>query len=386
MTTDRTAWLVLAALTTPGNREVGSLIRRTGPLQALDQVLHGVGISPQLTAAVDASLKPNDRAPGVVDHVADDMLRRADRLGARIVTPADHEWPPALADLAAISHDHSPDRRDTDPPLCLWLRGPLRLAETLQRSVSVAGVRAMTGYGQYVASDFAYGLAERGWTIVSGGALGVDVTAHRGALAGGGATIAVLACGIDRAYPAANAAVLEHIGADGLLVTEWPPGTQPRQTQFLARNRVIAAATRGTVMIEAGARSGARNTLGYARLLQRAAMVVPGPVNSAMSAGCHIELRQPDTVLVTGVEEIIEEIGSIGQPAPTGQRPDEVLDALQARILDGVQPHRAMPAEQIAATAGVSDRDAKRTLPLLAKLGLVVASPDGYRRSARREQ
>ncbi|WP_432983213.1 DNA-processing protein DprA [Dactylosporangium sp. CA-233914] len=379
MTTDRTAYLVLASLTTPGSREVGSLIRRSGPAQALDQVLHGTGVSPQLTAALDASLKPNDRNPAVVDHIADDMLRRADRLGARIITPADDEWPPALADLATINHD--PVHRDTHPPLCLWLRGPLRLAETLQQSVSVVGARAATAYGAYVTSEFAYGLAERGWTIVSGGALGVDVTAHRSALAAAGATIAVLACGIDKAYPAANAAVLQQIGDEGLLVTEWAPGTQPQKAQFLARNRIIAAATKGTVMVEAGSRSGARNALGYARLLQRAAMVVPGPITSAMSVGSHIELRQPDTVLVTRVEEIIEEIGSVAQPAPTGHRPDEVLDALQARILDAVQPHRATSAEQIAAAAGVSDRDAKRTLPLLAELGLVVASPNGYRRA-----
>ncbi|WP_433616810.1 DNA-processing protein DprA [Dactylosporangium sp. CA-139114] len=381
MTTDRTAYLVLASLATPGNRELGSLIRRTGPAQALDHVLHGAGISQQLTAAVDASLKPNDRTPTVVDHIADDMLRRADRLGARIITPADDEWPPALADLANINHDPNPVHRDTDPPLCLWLRGPLRLDQTLQRSVSVVGARAATEYGAYVTSEFAYGLAERGWTVVSGGALGVDVTSHRSALAAAGATIAVLACGVDRAYPAANAAILQQIGDEGLLVTEWTPSTQPQKAQFLARNRIIAAATRGTIMVEAGSRSGARNTLAYARLLQRAAMVVPGPITSAMSVGCHIELRQPDTVLVTRVEEIIEEIGSVAQPSPTGHHHDEVLDALQARILDAVQPHRATRAEQIAATAGVSDRDAKRTLPLLAELGLVVAGPNGYRRA-----
>ncbi|MFG2042217.1 DNA-processing protein DprA [Dactylosporangium sp. NPDC048998] len=382
MATDRTAYLALASLATPGNRELGNLIRSTGPALALDRLLHGSDLSPELTEAVNARLSAAGRASARVDRIADGMLRRAEQLGARIVTPADEEWPASLHDLTQISsHDDNPIRRDTDPPLCLWLRGPQRLDVTLQRSVSVVGARAATGYGASVASEFAYGLAERGWTVVSGGALGIDVTAHRGALAARGSTVAVLACGIDRAYPAANAAVLEQIGAEGLLVTEWPPGTQPQKAQFLARNRIIAATTRGTVMVEAGSRSGARNTLACARLLQRAAMVVPGPTTSAMSVGCHIELRQPDTVLVTRVEEIIEEIGSVNQPAPTGHRPYEVLDALQARILDAVQPHRATRAEQIAAAAGVSDRDARRTLPLLADLGLVIAGPNGYRRA-----
>jgi DNA processing protein len=273
-------------------------------------------------------------------------------------------------------------RRDTDPPMCVWLRGPLRLTDTLERSVSMVGARAVTGYGGYVASEFAYGLAERGWTIVSGGALGVDVTAHRGALAGGGATIAVMACGIDRAYPAANASVLEQIASEGLLLTEWPPGTQPHKTRFLTRNRVIAAATRGTVMVEAGSRSGARSTLGYARLLQRSAMVVPGPISSPMSVGCHIELRQPGTVLVSRVEEIIEEVGSVGElatPIQGAGRPEDTLEPLQARILDAVRPRRAATAEQIAAEAGVSGRDARRTLPLLEELGFVVSGADGYR-------
>jgi DNA processing protein len=240
----------------------------------------------------------------------------------------------------------------------------------------------MTPYGELVTSEFAFGLAEQGFTIVSGGALGVDVTAHRGAMIGGSPTIAVLACGIDRPYPMANTATLERIGNEGLLVSEWPPGTEPYRTRFLTRNRVIAAATKGTVVVEAAARSGARSTLGYARLLQRPAMVVPGQINSFQSVGCHIELQQPGTVLVTRVDEIIEEIGCIGElaePLKGDDRPEDTLDPLQARILDAVRPRRATSAEEIAAVAGVSGRDARRNLPLLEELGFVLSSPGGYR-------
>ncbi|WP_432986760.1 DNA-processing protein DprA [Dactylosporangium sp. CA-233914] len=381
---DRVARMALGMLVEPGSRELGVLVRNVGAPEALGRAVGGFGVKPALAGAVRARM----RAAGVegsadlAGQLAEQMDGLAERLGARIITAVDEEWPAAFDDLVRASREGNMLRRDTDPPMCIWLRGPLRLAETLERSVSVVGARAITGYGGYVASEFAYGLAERGWTVVSGGALGVDVTAHRGALAGGGDTVAVMACGIDRAYPAANAAVLEQIGAEGLLLTEWPPGTQPHKTRFLTRNRVIAAATRGTVMVEAGSRSGARSTLGYARLLQRSAMVVPGPVNSAMSVGCHIELRQPGTVLVSRVEEIIEEVGSVGElaePIQGAGRPEDVLDPLQARILDAVRPRRAMTAEQIAAVAGVSGRDARRSLPLLEELGFVVSGPDGYR-------
>ncbi|GAA2380618.1 DNA-processing protein DprA [Dactylosporangium salmoneum] len=384
MNEERVSQMALGTLVEPGSRELGVLVRSVGAQEALARVIGGFGISAQLAGAVQARL----RSAGVLDaadpgaQVAEQMAEQAERSGARIVTAADTEWPQALDELVRASREGNVLRRDTDPPMCVWLRGPLRLDEALERSVSVVGARAITGYGGYVASEFAFGLAERGWTVVSGGALGVDVTAHRGALVAGGPTVAVLPCGIERAYPAANAAVLEQIGADGLLLTEWAPGTMPHKTRFLTRNRVIAAATRGTVVIEAGSRSGARNTLGYARLLQRAAMVVPGPINSAMSVGCHLELRQPGTVLVTRVEEIIEEVGAVGEladPIQGAGRPEDVLDPLQARILDAVRPRRAMAAEQIAATAGVSGRDARRALPLLEELGFVVSGVDGYR-------
>jgi DNA processing protein len=374
-------------LVEPGCRELGALVRSVGAREALTRVVGGYGISAGLAGAVQVRLRQAGVAgaanPG--EQIAEQMGELAERLGARIVTGVDDEWPRGLDDLVRASREGNMLRRDTDPPLCVWLRGPLRLAGTLERSVSVVGARAITAYGGYVASEFAFGLSERGWTVVSGGALGVDVTAHRGALASGGPTVAVLACGIDRAYPAANAAVLEQIGGEGLLLTEWPPGTEPYKTRFLTRNRVIAAATRGTVVVEAGSRSGARSTLAYARLLQRSAMVVPGPINSAMSVGCHIELRQPGTVLVTRVEEIIEEIGSVGElatPIQGPDRPEDVLDPLQARILDAVRPRQATSAEQIAAVAGVSGREARRNLPLLEELGFVVSSAGGYRLSS----
>jgi DNA processing protein len=312
-------------------------------------------------------------------------LRRADRLGVRIITPEDPEWTRQLDDLVTISRDgRQPVDRDTHPPHCLWVRGSLRLDEACDRSVAVVGARASTSYGNHVAGELGYGLAERGWTVVSGGAFGIDAAAHRAALAAGGVTIAILACGIDRPYPLSHTSLFERITDDGLVVSEWPPGADPHRRRFLVRNRVIAALTQGTVVVEANRRSGARFTLGRARLLRRHCLAVPGPVTSAMSAGCHDELRVEGTILVTDAAQVIEAVGRIGADlAPWPERgeasPRDTLTSLQAQVLDGVRPRKALSAEEIAAAAGVSARDARRTLPTLEELGFVVAHGGGYR-------
>jgi DNA processing protein len=309
------------------------------------------------------------------------MALRAHRLGARLVTPDDAEWPRQLDDLVLVSREgQEPTRRDTDPPVCLWVRGRPPLDEAFARSVAVVGSRAATSYGNTIAAELAYGLAGLDWTIVSGGAFGIDAQAHRAAMAAGGLTVAVLACGIDTPYPAAHAVLFERIAEDGLIVTEWPPGSEPFKTRFLTRNRCIAAATRGTVMVEAGARSGARNTLTHARRLGRAAMVVPGPVTSAMSVGCHVELRRADTVLVTSVEEVVEEIGAIGDLAPlptVPTTPSDLLGATEQKLLDAVSPRKFMTAEEIAANAGVSGTEARQALPGLEEAGFVVSTGEG---------
>ena len=160
--------------------------------------------------------------------------------------------------------------------------------------------------------------------------------------------------------------------------------------RFLIRNRVIAAATRGTVMVEAGARSGARNTLRYARLLGRPPLVVPGPITSAVSVGCHAELRRGGARLVSRFEEVIEEIGQVGELAELPQGPaqlEDTLDVTARRLLDAVLPRKALTAEEIAAAAGLTGREARRNLPLLETYGFVVATESGgYRLAPRRKR
>ncbi len=374
----RLAHIALGYLVEPGNRELGLLVRRIGPVDALRRLRAGQA-PPGLVDAVVPRLATVDP-----DRLAETALERADRLGARILTPDGAEWPHQLEDLVQISRDvPDPVDRDTFPPLCVWVRGPLPLAPSCVQAVSVVGSRASTEYGNHVAGEIAFALAQRGWTVVSGGAYGIDAAAHRGALAGDGRTVAVLACGIDRIYPLAHGALFERIAGSGLLLSEWPPGSDPHRRRFLVRNRVIAASTLGTVMVEASARSGARFTLNRARALGRAPLVVPGPVTSAMSVGCHDALREEQTILVAGVDHVIEAVGRIGTdlaPPPRAERTArDQLTPLQGQVLDGVRPRKLLSAEQIAAAAGVSARQARRVLPELERLAFVTECDGAYR-------
>src|SRR5690349_24006519 len=178
----------------------------------------------------------------------------------------------------------------------------------------MVGSRAATSYGGHVAGEIAADLGERGWAVVSGGAYGIDAAAHRGALAAEGVTIAVLACGVDYPYPAGHADLFAAICAQGLVVSEWAPGSRPARTRFLTRNRVIAALACGTVIVEAGERSGALNTARHAANLGKPLMAVPGPVTSAQSAGCHRIIRDWGASCVTRAADVIELLSPLGTP------------------------------------------------------------------------
>jgi DNA processing protein len=372
----RLARIALACLFEPGSRALHDLVAALGPAGALAAIVEGNG-PPALVEAAASRLPAGEPLD-----VAESVLDRTVRLGGRVVTPEDDEWPVQLNDLRLISRDGGTRvDRDTYPPLCLWVRGEWPLAETLQRSVAVVGSRAATSYGNHVATELGYGLASRGWTVVSGGAYGIDAAAHRGAMAAGGVTAVVLACGVDRPYPAGHASLFERIADQGLLLSEWPPGADPHRYRFLVRNRVIAALTRGTVMVEANARSGARQTLGRAAALRRPPMVIPGPVTSAMSVGCHQSIRA-GARLVTGYEEVLEEVGRIGEDlAPVPRGPEDARDRLDpelTRVLDAVPLRRPADAAQIAASAGISLRAALRALPQLRVAGFVAERDGGW--------
>jgi DNA processing protein len=369
---DRAARVALTTLAEPGNRAVWSMVQTAGAPVALERLLQGGAPTASLRAAVRTKFEGVDPR-----ELAEQTLLRAEQLGARIVVPSDDEWPSRVDELGALELDAAGTiNQDVRPPLCFWVRGAGRLDEWLGRSVAIVGARAATDYGRHVATDLAYGLASAGWTVVSGGAFGIDAASHLGALAAEGRTIAVLACGVDRPYPAGNAAMFEQIAEQGVLMSEWPPGSEPQKHRLLIRNRVIAAATAGTVLVEAAARSGATQTMNRVLALNRPAMVVPGPVTSAMSVGCHEMLRnRPDATLVTEVAHVLEAVGRIGEywadPVRGPSHRRDELDEESALVLEAIPPRGAVAPEELAARAGLAVRTVLRRLSLLELAGLV---------------
>src|SRR3984957_18147491 len=334
--------------------------------------------------------------------------------GIRLICPGDPEWPEQLADLG------------DEQPYALWLRGSADLRFNCLHSVAVVGSRAATAYGSYVAAELAASVAARGWAVVSGGAFGVDASAHRGALGADGVTVAVLACGVDVPYPVGHTDLLEAVAAQGVIVSEWPPGRTVSRLRFLVRNRVIAALATGTLVVEAGERSGAVNTARHARDLGRRLMAVPGPVTSDQSAGCHRIIRDWQGTLVTTAAEVIEHLSPLGatlEPAnapsatdlaapagsagPTGPaapasaaspadpprprpgrrrrlRPALDLDAMDletTQVLDAMPARGGMAATRIAPRAGIDPTTAVRCLAALASSGFIERCNEGWRLS-----
>ena len=239
----------------------------------------------------------------------------------------------------------------------------------VRRSVAVVGARACTPYGEHVAAEIGAGLADRGWTVVSGGAYGIDAAAHRGALAVDAPTVAVLACGVDVAYPAAHDRLLATVRAVGVVVSELPPGARPTRRRFLDRNRVIAALARGTVVVEAAVRSGALNTAGHAEGLSRTVMAVPGPVTSATSAGCHELLRTRAAALVTDAADVLDQVGDLvvdaSEPRRGEQRPYDDLTRSHLRVLEALPVSRRAGTDSVGRVAGLDAPTVLRALGLL---------------------
>jgi DNA processing protein len=366
---ERLARVVLSRVGEPGDPRLTDLVHELGATTVLD------GLRDQ---AADRELGADlaDRLEGA-DPARE--LERASALGIRFVVPGDAEWPVALGGLAHAPHLH--ERGGV--PVGLWCRGSLPLGEATEQAVAVVGSRSATTYGADVAAEIAGVLARESWTVVSGAAFGIDQAAHRGALASRGATAAVLACGVDRAYPAAHRSLLDYIADVGVLVSEAPPGCAPTRIRFLARNRIIAGLSRGAVVVEAAVRSGALNTASWAAGLGRTVMGVPGPVTSAPSAGIHQLIRARDALLVTSGEEVLEAVGPMGTFAlPDAREPEGPRDRLGPRVrqvLDAVPVHRAADAASIARTAGVARGTAKEALQELHRLGLVEHSLGRWR-------
>lgn len=297
----------------------------------------------------------------------------------RFIVPGDPEWP----DRLEILTNREPIQRRGGMPLGLWLRGPGNLAELVQHAVAMVGARAATSYGESAATDLAAELAGQGITIVSGGAFGIDAAAHRGALAAGGPTVAALACGVDVCYPPRNAALLERIAGDHLVLSELPPGANPSRVRFLARNRLIAAVTAGTVIVEAALRSGARNTASWAESCGRMLMAVPGSIYSSLSQTPHQLIRDQRAVVVTEADEVRELICDAGEALPIHrggpERVTDQLDETRMAVYEAVPARTFRPADEIALLANLSIRRCLAELAALNAAGMVTADAAGWR-------
>lgn len=348
---------VLAALAEPGDRVMGELVEALGATSTAELVCGGLGaagIAARLAAAgrvPPAGLakglerwRPRDDRPAIARG-----LEQAARLGVALVVPGDAHWPRMLDDLGPHA------------PLALWVRGDPALVADGARSIALVGARAATSYGQQIAIEAAAGLVDRGFTIVSGGAYGIDGAAHRSALRSDGATVAFLAGGVDRFYPLGHDTLLTEIVARGAVVSELPCGEAPTKWRFLTRNRLIAAASAAVVVVEAGRRSGSLNTARHASELGRPLGAVPGPVTSPASAGCHRLLRETDAICVTDAAEMAELAGAIGAAA-LWDDPDELRVVQPARAAGGASLQT--PSGASGAAAALLDRlpDARRVL------------------------
>ena len=316
----RATW---SGISEPGDRVAGMLLRHLGAYRALDLLVTktpaSVIVQELLSCVPDGDLDQDELTRDIRDALerwrprvksmdALISLKHAAGIGARLLIPTDTYWPTGLGDLA----DHA--------PLALWARGEQSRLMDLDYSMSIVGARASTGYGEHVTMEAVTGLVEKEIAIVSGAAYGIDGMAHRSALAAGGMTMAFLAGGVDRFYPSGHDALLMRIVDRGVVLSEVPCGFAPTKWRFLQRNRLIAAASQATVVMEAGWRSGSINTANHAVSLVRPLGVVPGPVTSASSAGCHRLLRESTAICVTSVEEMVELMPERPEGTPRGRR------------------------------------------------------------------
>jgi DNA processing protein len=346
-----------------------------GPVleQDITAVLAENGAATQWPGLAAAVKRWAPRVPGLAP---DRDLATMQRLGGRMIIPGEDLWPPQLGDLGI--HE----------PLCLWWRGLEQELPRADKSVALVGSRDSTSYGASVTGDLAYSLAQRGFTVVSGGAYGIDAHAHRAALSGGGGaipTIAVMAGGVDRFYPSGNEDLLRAVANQGAVIAEVPPGSAPTRYRFLQRNRLIAALTAVTVVIEARWRSGALNTAHHAESLGRAVGAVPGSVHSANSAGCHRLLREGGAVCVTDAGEVVE------LAAPSGSSLPEIRAGVPAEhdgltledliLLDALPVRSATSVEKLTAVAGLSSESVRAGLGRLGLLGLAQSEGGSWKRS-----
>ncbi|MGS0688651.1 DNA-processing protein DprA [Nakamurella sp. GG22] len=370
----------------PPSAVLSLFAHRVGAVGAWEAVL--ARRAPRAVLSATAARTANVAAGELMSRAEQDVAVAA-RCGARVIGETDAEWPTSA--VSAFAGAVVRGVRGAGPPFALYLRGRA-LTGLPGRGVTMVGSRASSAYGQRVAGEMAHELASRGLSIISGAAFGIDTAAHRaalqvarsgsvGSIAQPGMTVAVLACGIDRAYPEANRNLLDAIAGCGSVVSEYPPGTTPARHRFLVRNRLIAAFGAGTVVVEAGRRSGTLSTAAAAEQLGRLVMAVPGPVTSAMSVGCHLLLADRFAQLVTNAGDVMAALGRVSpngasqtraEPVPGSdpRHPTDGLDLITARVYDALPTHETASVEQLVTESGLLPNEVLGSLAVLELHGM----------------
>ena len=375
---DRFARATWTAIAEPGDRVAGTLVARLGAGPALatvvdrwpaDRVADAAGGEDDGLTRSDLVAAQERWQPRLTSSAVIVALRQATRFAVELLIPGDPAWPTGVDDLGPHA------------PIALWLRGNRTTLATASTSIALVGARAATGYGEHVTMEASAGLVDRGYTIVSGAAYGIDGMAHRAALASSGHTIAFLAGGVDRFYPSGHDALLARIVEAGAVVSELPCGSPPTKWRFLQRNRLIAAASQATVVLEAGWRSGSLNTAGHAAALGRPLGAVPGPVTSAASAGCHRLIRDFDAVCVTNADEMAE-LAPLTPYLDTN--PGDATEGVSSpssdtmRVVDALSTRSPRTPDDIAARAGLAISRVQAVLGVLELEGRVRSRDRGW--------
>lgn len=369
MITQRTSAMMWARLAEPGDRAAGTVVSHLGLTRSIDWLTaHYAGSQDATLVRLldDMGIDHPSQRKKLGEHLARWQLRWADLdvdqeekaariLGARIITRGHDLWPTALDDLMEES------------PFCLWALGNPDLRDFAEGGISIVGARAASAYGEHVTANLVSELVSQGHPILSGGAYGIDAVAHRAALASHGITAAVMAGGIDQLYPAGNTNLLRNVIAqDGTVLTELPPGSVPSRVRFLRRNRLIAALTKVTVVVEAAWRSGTLSTANHAFEIGRAVGAVPGPVTSVQSAGCHRLLKESAAQCVTDAQDIIELAGFNVRSQGTGtelarqgelefgDRLTDSLNPIEKLVFDVLSPRTLRTLDEVATRSGVT--------------------------------
>ena len=292
--TEREAYILFNMMEGIGPVRVRSLVQQLGSAAAIveasaEELQRGKAIGAELSHSI---LKQREELDPVEEE------RAAARIGARLVTFVDDEYP-------------APLKKIYDPPLALYVQGTLGKADDV--AIALIGSRRTTHYGRQVADRLAYQLGKIGYVVVSGLARGIDTAAHEGALKAGGRTLAVLGGALDKLYPTENAALAEAVAGQGAVLSEFPLGREPDRTTFPMRNRIVSGLSLGVVVVEAGFKSGALHTADDALEQGRAVFAVPGRIDSSSSRGAH-QLLKNGARLVEDVDDILKEFEFVVPP------------------------------------------------------------------------